>query len=214
MKIQYLGHSSFKLTESTGTSVVTDPYDPSVGISMPEVSADAVTISHHHYDHDNYKAVGGNPRVIDRETSYDLPGVEINAVGSFHDDEGGKKRGENIIFKFRMDGLDICHLGDLGEPCSAELIEKILPVDVLMIPVGGNYTIDAETAKDYIDRIMPEVVIPMHYKVKDLKIDIAKLDEFTDLFDREIVEDNDISEIELSRSDLNGETRIIVLRRA
>ncbi len=214
MKIKYLGHSSFKLTESTGTSVVTDPYSPEIGFSMPEVSADAVTVSHHHFDHDNVNAVGGNPEIIDKEASYDLPGVEIHAIKSFHDSVRGKKRGENVIFKFRMDGLDICHLGDLGEACTAELIELILPVDVLLIPVGGNYTIDAETAKEYVDRLMPEIVIPMHYRTKETKIDIEKVDEFINLFDDELVTEEDADEIELSRNDLTGETRIIVLRRS
>ncbi len=214
MKIQYLGHSSFKLTESTGTTIVTDPYSPEIGFRMPSVSADAVTVSHHHFDHDNVSAVGGNPRIIDSEASYELPGVEINAVKSFHDNVRGKKRGENVIFKFRMDGIDVCHLGDLGESCTAELLELILPVDVLLIPVGGNYTIDAETAKEYVDRLMPEIVIPMHYRSKDCRIDIEKVDEFVDLFDDEVVEESESSEIELSRSDLTGDTRIIVLRRA
>lgn len=213
MKIRYLGHSSFKLTESTGTSVVTDPYSPAVGFTMPKISANAVTVSHHHYDHDNVGAVGGNPQIIDRESSYELPGVEINAIKSFHDGCRGKKRGENVIFKFRMDGIDICHLGDLGEACSAELIETILPVDVLMIPVGGNYTIDAETAKEYVDRLMPEIVIPMHYRARDTKIDIERVDEFLKLFEDEMIDIRDEDEIELSRSDLVGETRIVVLRR-
>lgn len=213
MKIEYLGHSCFKLTESTGTSVVCDPYDPSVGYDIPEVSADAVTVSHHHYDHDNVKAVGGNPAVIDGECSYDLPGVEINAIKSFHDGTRGKKRGDNLIFKFRMDGIDICHLGDLGEACSSELIDVLLPVNVLLIPVGGTYTIDAEMAKEYVDRIMPDIVIPMHYRTKDCKLDIDKVDEFLKLFDSECIEEIDGNSIELSRIDLSGETKIIVLRR-
>ena len=210
MKIEYLGHSCFKLTESTGTSVVCDPYDPSVGYDMPEASADAVTVSHHHYDHDNVKAVGGNPAVIDGECSYDLPGVEINAIKSFHDGTRGKKRGDNLIFKFRMDGIDICHLGDLGEACSSELIDVLLPVNVLLIPVGGNYTIDAEMAKEYVDRIMPDVVIPMHYREKGCALDIDKVDKFTDLFDEEYVEELEERELELMRSDLNGETKVVV----
>lgn len=213
MKIEYLGHSCFKLVESTGTSIVCDPYDNSVGFDMPEVSADAVTVSHHHYDHDNIGAVGGNPVVIDTECSYDLPGVEINAIKSFHDEVRGKKRGENIIFKFRMDGLDICHLGDLGEACSAELIDMLLPVNVLLIPVGGTYTIDAEMAKEYVDRIMPDIVIPMHYRSRGCRLDIDKLDEFTDLFDSDSIEDADSSELELARSYLNGETKVVILRR-
>ena len=214
MKIEYLGHSSFKLTESTGTSVVCDPYDNSVGFKMVNVNADVVTVSHGHYDHNNFKAVGGNPVILDRECSYDLHGVEIDAIKSFHDKQRGKKRGENLIFKFRMDGIDICHLGDLGEDCSSELIDLLLPVNVLLIPVGGTYTINAEMAKEYVDRIMPDIVIPMHYKSKDCKLDISKFDEFTDLFDEECVEEHDGSVLELMRSDFDGETRVIVLERS
>lgn len=215
MKIEYLGHSCFKLTESTGTCVVCDPYsEETVGYAMPKVTADAVTVSHHHDDHDFIANVGGNPVIIDKESSFDLPGVEINSVKSFHDGNRGKKRGENVIFKFRMDGIDICHLGDLGEACSLDLIETILPVNVLLIPVGGNYTIDAEMAKEYVDRIMPEIVIPMHFRTKDSKIDIDKLDGFLNLFDGDCIEEKEESSLELSRSDLTEETKIIVLRRA
>ena len=142
-----------------------------------------------------------------------MHGVEINAIKSFHDGQRGKKRGENTIFKFRMDGIDICHLGDLGEACSAELIDVLLPVNVLLIPVGGTYTIDAEMAKEYVDRIMPDVVIPMHYREKGCKLDIDKVEDFTDLFDEEYVEEIEDGELELMRSDLSGETKIVVLRR-
>ena len=213
MKIEYLGHSCFKLTESTGTSVVCDPYDPSVGYDMPRLTADAVTVSHKHYDHDYINAVDGNPTVIDKECSQDLSGVEINAIKSFHDGQRGKARGENVIFKFRMDGIDICHLGDLGEACSSELIDLLLPVNVLLIPVGGTYTIDAEMAKEYVDRIMPDVVIPMHYREKGCTLDIHKVDEFINLFDKECVEETDGGELELMRSDLSGDTKVIVFRR-
>ena len=213
MKIEYLGHSCFKLTESTGTSVVCDPYDDSVGYVMPEVEADAVTVSHHHYDHDAVASVNGNPAVIYTECCYYLPGVEINAIKSFHDSSRGKARGENLIFKFRMDGIDICHLGDLGEACSSELIDMLLPVNVLLIPVGGTYTIDAEMAKEYVDRIMPDVVIPMHYREKGCTLDIDKVEEFIDLFDEDYVEELEEDGLELMRSDLNGETKVVVLRR-
>lgn len=213
MKIEYLGHSCFKLTESTGTSVVCDPFDGSIGYEMPATTADAVTVSHGHYDHNNIKAVEGNPKIICGESSYDLPGVEIDAIKSFHDKQRGKLRGENLIFKFRMDGIDICHLGDLGEDCSSELIDLLLPVNVLLIPVGGNYTIDAEMAKEYVNRIMPDIVIPMHYKSKGCKLDIEKVDEFINLFDEEYVEEREDNHIELMRSDFDGETKVVVLRR-
>ena len=212
MKIKYLGHSSFLLTESTGTAVVCDPYDSSVGFKMPSVSADAVTVSHHHYDHDNVGSVSGSPVVLDKEQGYSLPGVEIKAIKSFHDDVGGAKRGDNVIFKFRMDGLDVCHLGDLGEDCSPELIESILPVNVLLIPVGGTYTIDAAMAKEYVDRIMPDVVIPMHYRTKNHTLDIDKVDGFLQLFDGEAEIEDGAKEISLSRKDIDGErTKIIVM---
>ncbi len=213
MKIRYLGHSCFQLTESTGTSIVTDPYGD-IGFDMPGATANAVTVSHDHYDHSNVAAVKGDPVVIDKEGQYELDGVEISAIRSFHDSENGAKRGENLIFKFRMDGVEVCHLGDLGEECSSSLIEALLPVHVLLIPVGGTYTIDAEQAKEYVDRIMPSIVIPMHYKTKGLDMDIDKADEFLDLFDSEEIEEADGCEIELFRDDITEEsTKIILMER-
>lgn len=213
MKIEYLGHSCFKLTESTGTSIVCDPYSDEIGYAMRKVSADAVTVSHGHYDHNAVQNVDGAPLLIDGGQNNGLAGVEISSIKSFHDTSRGKKRGENTIFKFRMDGIDVCHLGDLGEKCSSDLIETLLPVDVLLIPVGGTYTIDAEMAKEYVDRIMPDIVIPMHYRTRDCKLDIDRVDEFTGLFDGDSVEESEKCGIELSRKDLTGETRIIVLKR-
>lgn len=213
MKIKYLGHSSFLLTESTGISIVTDPYN-GIGYKFPSVSATAVTVSHQHYDHDNAQAVDGKPLVFDKEGIYDLDGVEISGIRSFHDDEGGSLRGENIIFKFRMDGMDVCHLGDLGESCTAELLEQILPVDILLIPVGGTYTIDSDQAKEYVDRIMPQVVIPMHYKTKDLKMDIRKPDDFLDCFEDDEVEYCEDCEREFFRDEISsGSTKVIMLER-
>ncbi len=214
MKIRYLGHSCFALTESTGTTVVTDPYGDKVGFKMPKTRADAVTVSHSHFDHNNIKAVDGNPVVFDREGQYEIGGVNITAIKSYHDDENGKNRGENLIYKFRMDGVEICHMGDIGEECSSSLIEALLPVHVLLIPVGGNYTIDAQQAKEYVDRIMPSYVIPMHYKTKGLEIDVEKPDEFIDLFDEEDVEEFEESEIELFRDDVTEErTKVILMER-
>lgn len=213
MKIRYLGHSSFLLTESTGISIVVDPYG-GIGYPFPAVSATAVTVSHQHYDHNNASAVGDRPQVFDKEGIYDLDGVEITGIKSFHDDEGGSLRGENIIFKFRMDGMDVCHLGDLGENCTAELLEQILPVDILLIPVGGTYTIDSEQAKEYVDRIMPPIVIPMHYKTKDLKIDVKKPDDFLDRFDDDEVEYCEEGELEFFRDELSpNSTKVILMER-
>ena len=181
---------------------------------MPNTRAEAVTVSHSHFDHNNVKAVDGNPVIFYREGQYEIGGVEITAIKSYHDDENGKNRGENLIFKFRMDGVEVCHLGDLGEECSSSLIEALLPIHVLLIPVGGNYTINAQQAKEYVDRIMPSYVIPMHYKTKGLDIDVEKPDEFIDLFDGEDVEELETSEIELFRDDITEEqTKLILMER-
>ena len=214
MKIRYLGHSCFLLTESTGTRILTDPYGD-VGFKLPRVEADVVSISHGHYDHNNVKGVGVDTIVLDKEGQYEVGGVEIIAVKSYHDNANGGERGENLIFKFRLDGIEVCHLGDLGEECSSSLIEMLLPVHVLLIPVGGNYTIDAEQAKEYVDRIMPAIVIPMHYKTKGLNIDVDKVDEFIDKFESDDVEELEDSEIELFRDDITEDsTKIIVMERA
>ena len=214
MKIQYLGHSCFRLIESTGTTIITDPYK-GVGYELPKgLKADAVTVSHGHYDHNNTGVIGGHPRIIDKEGFYELPGVGITGIKSYHDDRGGALRGENIIYKFGMDGLEICHLGDLGEECSSELLEMILPVNILLIPVGGTYTINAEQAKEYVDRIMPEIVIPMHYKTRSLTLDIDKADAILNLFDDEETEISEKNTLEFSRDDLTEEkTKIILMER-
>ena len=205
MIIKPLGHSCFLLKESTGTTVVTDPYSENIGIKLPSVSADVVTVSHHHSDHDNVKAVSGNPLVIDSPGMFEVKGVHIMGVDAKHDEHNGKLRGGNIIFNFRMDGVNVCHLGDVGHKPSPLIIEAIGPVDVLLIPVGGNYTIDAETAKEYVDRLFPSVVIPMHYKKDSVNLDIEKVDAFLDFFDEEDIMYVDSEEVEFDRADFDDE---------
>ena len=147
MKLTWLGHSSFRLEESTGTAVVTDPYHSNVGYDMPAVSADIVTVSHNHQDHNNIEGVLGSPAVLNRAGAYEIGGVHILAGRTYHDESKGAERGENLVFRYRMDGVDLCHMGDIGEECNAFLVDTLMPVNVLMIPVGGTYTIDAKQAK-------------------------------------------------------------------
>ena len=212
MKLTWLGHSSFKLEESTGTVVVTDPYHSNVGLDMPAVKADIVTVSHTHADHNNIENVQSSPTVLNRVGAYEISGVHILAGHTFHDDKKGALRGDNIVFKYRMDGVDLCHMGDIGEECNAFLVETLMPVNVLMIPVGGNYTIDAKQAKEYVDRLMPDIVIPMHYKTKDCEFDIDKVGEFLDLFDDENVIYAESATVEFDRADFDGEaTKVLVL---
>ena len=214
MKIKYLGHSSFALTSDAGTIIVTDPYDGSIGFDMPCVEAHLVTLSHHHYDHANYGAVGGSPALLDRAQNGAFRDIEIRGVNSFHDDMQGAQRGENVIFVFTVDGMKICHLGDLGESVSQELIGRIGAVDILLVPVGGRYTIDASEAKKYVAAINPKVVIPMHFKTEDLTLDISGVEPFLRLFGGVEIRSAS-SEISLSQGDICGsKCKIIVMERA
>lgn len=215
MKIQWLGHSAFRLIESTGASVITDPFDPAaVGYGMAYLPCDAITSSHGHSDHNNFRGVKGNPVIINRPGSFDVNGIHIHSVLCNHDDKEGALRGKSIIYNFRLDGVTVCHMGDVGEECTPELIEQLVPVNVLLIPVGGNFTIDAEQAKEYVDRMMPDVVIPMHYKTKHTDYDIDKVDAFLRLFDDDAVEECESDTLEFDRYDFDGNaTRVLVPKR-
>ena len=139
----------------------------------------------------------------------------MNNINNNNDDENkGADRGDNLIFKFRMDGVEVCHMGDIGEECSTMLVESMIPVNVLLIPVGGTYTIDAEKAREYVDKIMPDIVIPMHYKTKDCELDIDKVSEFLDLFEDEDIVYVEGNTVEFDRNDFDGEsTKVYVLEK-
>ena len=180
MKIKYLGHSCFECTDNNGVVLITDPYTR-VGYELPQgLRADIVTVSHGHFDHNYTQAVHAE-RVVDTSFPCSCKGVEICGVDCYHDEKHGALRGKNIIFKFVMDGLTVCHMGDIGEGVSKELVENIGKVDVLLIPVGGTYTVDALGAKAYVDAISPKVVIPMHFKTEDGTIDITGVQPFLNL---------------------------------
>lgn len=214
MKIEWLGHSCFRLTESTGTTIITDPYHSYIGETLPAATADAVTVSHKHEDHNATELIGGNPVVLDKTGAFELDGVHIYSVMSYHDSKKGAQRGKNLVFKFRMDGVEICHLGDIGENITPLLAELITPVNVLLIPVGGVYTINPKQAKEYIDFLMPDIVIPMHYAGKDSNLDIGELDEFLDLFEDKYIQNTKENFIEYDRTDFDGEdTKIVILKR-
>ncbi len=215
MKIEYLGHSSFRLTESTGTSIITDPYDVrKVGIKFPHVNASAITISHQHSDHNAVTAVEGAPTIIDTTGVFEIDGVKIYGFMSYHDAKKGGVRGKNIIYKYRLDGVDICHLGDIGEPLTPLMIELIGSVNILLIPVGGRYTIDATEAKEYVDMLMPDVVIPMHYHTSNSIIDVDGVEEFLDRFSKNSITYAKNTEIEYDRTDFNSEnTEVVVMKK-
>jgi L-ascorbate metabolism protein UlaG (beta-lactamase superfamily) len=168
MDITFLGHSSFRLKGKTA-SLVTDPFDPKVvGFPFPKVSADIVTISHNHDDHNKAELVKDVKKVVSGPGEYEINEVSIIGISSYHDDKKGAKRGKNTIYVIEMDGLRIVHLGDLGHKLSEKFIEKVGSVDVLIIPVGGEYTIDATQAAELVRTIEPKIIIPMHFKVPKL----------------------------------------------
>lgn len=172
MKIKYLGHSCFEIVSKSGITIVTDPYT-GVGYELPKgLRADIVTCSHGHFDH-NYTAGVACDTVLTSAGEQISKGVRFVGVECSHDEKGGFLRGKNIAFKAEIDGLTVCHLGDVGEPCNFALTEKIGKVDVLFVPVGGTYTVDTDGAKAYIHALAPTLTILMHYRPSDGRIDIA-----------------------------------------
>ncbi len=176
MILTYHGHSTFRIKGKKGT-VITDPYEDYIGMPLPRLSGDIVTVSHDHKDHNAFKKISGttrrdNPFIINKSGEYEVGGISIFGVRTFHDANGGVERGENIVYTALVDGLRICHLGDLGHELSPEQIEDIGSVDVLLCPVGGVYTIDPELAVKTIRSIEPGIVIPMHYKTAQHNADV------------------------------------------
>ena len=176
MKVSWLGHACFEIVDSRGTRIVIDPFDDTVGYEVPSVEADVVLVSHEHHDHNNVKAIRGDPQVVRGPGKHLAAGIEFRGVPTFHDEEKGKLRGRNTVFCFVVDGLRVCHLGDLGHLLGEDDLRSVGEVDVLMIPVGGVYTIDADGAKRVIEQIGPRLVFPMHFRSEEF--DVAPVDLF------------------------------------
>jgi L-ascorbate metabolism protein UlaG (beta-lactamase superfamily) len=181
MHLTYLGHSCFKIQDkitADGVTVLTDPYDKSVGLRAPSLEADIVTISHGHPDHNNKGAIRGSVFVIDSAGEYDVKGVLVEGIDSFHDEKSGAERGHNIIYRITVDDVSIVHLGDLGHILDTKQLEHLSGADILLIPVGGRYTIDAKKAVEVVSQIEPRIVIPMHYKTEGVKLEIDGVEKF------------------------------------
>jgi L-ascorbate metabolism protein UlaG (beta-lactamase superfamily) len=199
-------------------SVVTDPYGPGVGFSMPKVSADVVTVSHGHGDHNNVKGVAktarrDKPFVIDAPGEYEVGGVSVFGVSTFHDGVKGKERGKNIVFSILLDGISVVHLGDLGHVLSQKRVEEINGVDVLLCPVGGSYTIGPDQATKVISALEPSFVVPMHYKTdkhdKKKFEKIAGVEEFLKEMGVEAAERAD--KLTVTKATLPEETKVVLL---
>jgi len=182
MDIQYLGHSSFKI-QGKNISLVIDPFSPDeVGLNFPKVKSEIVLVTHDHLDHNRTDLVEETRMVIDSPGEYEIGGVTVIGIDSFHDNKKGALRGKNTIYSIEVDDIVICHLGDLGHKLSEKQISEIGMVEVLMVPVGGVYTIGPEEAVSVVQSVEPKYIIPMHYRVEKLKLskasEMAGVDEF------------------------------------
>ena len=214
MKIKWLGLASFLISSDDRTRIITDPYETGADLTYREItqSADVVTVSHDHFDHNNVSAVRGNPQIFRKIGKSDIKGIGFRGIASFHDSFSGKDRGKNMISCFEVDGVKLCHLGDLGHQLNDEQISEIGPVDVLLMPVGGVYTIDAKIATELCDRLKPKIVIPMHFMDGKCRFPIAGVDDF--LEGKQNFNHLDTSEIDVRSDDLPPSTQILVLRSA
>ncbi len=212
MKIKWLGHASFLITSGAGTKIITDPYVTGGDLSYGQIkeSADIVTVSHDHADHNNVAAVQGSPKVV--RGTVEVKGIKFKGIPTYHDDAGGRQRGKNTIFCFEVDGIRVCHLGDLGHRLNDSQVAELGEIDVLLIPVGGFFTIDAKLAGQLCDRLKPKVVIPMHYKNDRCAFPIAGVDEF--LRGKKEVSRLDASQVEFKAGELPPSTKVIVLKPA
>lgn len=214
MKIKWLGHACFLITSEAGTSIITDPYATKEDLTYGAIteSADIVTVSHEHGDHNNVAAVQGKPEVIRGIGTFKVNGIEFKGVPSYHDRTGGSQRGSNTIFCIEVDGIRVCHLGDLGHQLSGEQVAELGSIEILLIPVGGYFTIDARMATQVCDQLKPKVIIPMHYRTDKCAFPIAGVDDF--LKGKERVTRLETSERNFKSEELPTGTQIIVLKSA
>jgi L-ascorbate metabolism protein UlaG (beta-lactamase superfamily) len=217
MKVKYYGHASFKLTTEKGVRIILDPYESGAfggGLTYGKITdeADLVLTSHDHADHNHVADIRGKFTRIDKEGAYDVAGVKIQAVPCFHDPSQGKERGKNLMFVVEADGLRLAHVGDLGHVLDAAAVKKLGPVDVLLLPVGGFYTIDAGEATRVMNDVKPKVTIPMHFKTEKCGFPIATVDDFT--AGKARAQKLNTSEAEFTRDKLPKESEIIVLKHA
>ncbi len=208
MEIIWLGHSCFRIRGKEAT-IVTDPFDKTLGYPLRKPTASIVTVSHSHPQHSFVDAVAGNPRVVSRPGEYDIANVFINGIATFHDNEKGAKRGKNTVFFLEIDEVKVCHLGDLGHVPTSEQVEQLSGTDVLMVPVGGVSTLDAAAAAETIGLLEPKLVIPMHYTTDVVKMELEPLDKFIKVMGlKEVVTQPKLS---VTKSTLPPETKVLVL---
>lgn len=212
MDITYLGHSSFRIKGKTA-SVIVDPFDPvSVGLKFPKNEADIVTVSHNHADHNNVDLVVNTKMVIKGAGEYEIMGISIVGIELDHDATGGTERGKNIIYVIEVDGVRIAHLGDLGHKPSDKVIEQMGNIDVLMIPVGGVYTIGPRDAVEVAKEFDSPYILPMHFKVQGIKEEtFAKLSTLDDFLKESGYEVEKLDKLVVKKELINYETRKVIV---
>ena len=177
MDITWLGHSCFRI-KGRNAIVITDPYSPSLGYSLGKPTAHIVTVSHQHEGHSYVQGIGDEPKVVTRPGEYEIRGVLIIGIATFHDKEKGANRGKNTIYLMEIDEVTVCHLGDLGHVLTADQVEETGNVDVLLLPVGGVSTINAPLAAEVVRQLEPKAVVPMHYKTPAISWELGTVDRF------------------------------------
>jgi len=215
MNIKWHGQSCFSINSSRGKDVsiniVIDPYDESTGLKLPKLEADVVLVTHDHKDHNNAKAVSGSPFLISGPGEYEVKEVFANGIDSFHDENSGKDRGTNTIYTIETEDLKICHLGDLGQKeLTSDQIEQIGDIDILMIPVGGEFTLSAKEAGKIMAQLEPSIVIPMHYAIPKLKMKLDSVDLFLKAVG--VKKSESLPKLSIKKKDLGTEeTKVILL---
>ncbi len=214
MKVKYLGHAAFELTSDSGTKIVFDPYesgsyDGALMYGPITEVYDLAVVSHEHPDHSDEKVKSSAKHVIDSPGEFDIEGLHVKASPTYHDESQGSERGGNLVSVVEVDGMRVAHLGDLGHPLGEEELEGIRGVDLLLIPVGGFFTIDAAAAAELVRKTEPRIVIPMHFKTDKVNFPIAPVDQFTSLMKN--VEAAGGSEFTITRDESPGEMLVVVL---
>ncbi len=176
--ITYFGHAMFLIESSEGLKVGIDPYNEQVKDTLPSLSADIVLVSHEHFDHSNTELFKDNPEIVNSPDRKTIKGIDIEGIRTYHDRSSGEERGQNIIFKFELDGISFAHMGDLGHQLSETQVKELEGINILMLPIGGTYTINYREAINLIQEIGPNIAIPMHYKQNDTKIEIDTIHNF------------------------------------
>jgi len=208
MEIKWLGHSCF-LIKGKERTIITDPYHPSLGYSLGEPKADIVTLSHFHPGHSYIEGVANNPKQIKSPGEYEIGGTFITGIATFHDSAKGEIRGKNTIYLIEMDGITLCHLGDLGHSLTSQVIEELGVVDVLFSPAGEISTISVDTAVETIKQLNPHIVIPMHYKTDAIARNLEPVDKFLDKMGIHRVEPT--PKLSITQSSLPASTQVVVL---